>query len=167
MCERTLILWLSYQEHCTLRQKSGLKNLIPKLQWTWNREHLHKPWCFMHQKNCQTSLIMWLKGYSIILTYVPEISNQSWHTNFGTPCRTLNKEQRSRTWDEKSMLQISRPLKDGAWCPLSLSPPFLTPDNPNKHVSVYATICLWLTVMLIRSRQEREKRRDMLTLGTA
>ena len=31
-------------------------------------------------------MIMWLKGYSVIITYDQEICNQSGNTNRGTPC---------------------------------------------------------------------------------
>ena len=50
------------------------------------RASSHVPLCFVPQKNSRTSMIMWLKGYSVIFTYDREISNQSGNTNRETPC---------------------------------------------------------------------------------
>ena len=43
----------------------------------------------MPPKNCQASLNRWLKGFCNTSSYDGEISKQSNHTNFGTPCRMI------------------------------------------------------------------------------
>ena len=69
------------------QKKSQKLKINQKFILHFSEASWHVPWCFIPQKNSQASLIIWLKGYSVIFTYDREISKQSWGGNRGTPCR--------------------------------------------------------------------------------
>ena len=68
-------------------KKSQKLRISQKFILQFSEASLHVPWCFILQTKSPTYVIKWLEGYSEILTYVREISNQSWDTNRETPCR--------------------------------------------------------------------------------
>ena len=67
-------------------KKSQILRISQKLLLQFSKASLHVPWCFIPQTKSPTYVIKWLEGYSEILTYVREISNQSCNTNHWTPC---------------------------------------------------------------------------------
>ena len=75
-----------------LGKKSQILKISQKLILHFFEASLHVPWCFIPQKNSQASLIIWLKGYSVIFTSGQEISKQSWGGNRGTPCSIVFKK---------------------------------------------------------------------------
>ena len=68
-------------------KKSQKSRISQKFILQFSEASLHVPWCFILQTKSPTYVIKWLEGYSEILTYVREISNQSWDTNRETPGR--------------------------------------------------------------------------------
>ena len=67
-------------------KKSQKSRISQKFILQFSEASLHVPWCFILQTKSPTYVINWLEGYSEILTYVREISNQSWDTKRETPC---------------------------------------------------------------------------------